>query len=317
MESIDFGTEDISLIKKEMVMNMIVVRIYEGVGNQMFQYAYAYALSINKEYKDKIYLDVRDEAVGERDRKRFYRPLEIDQFQISLPQASPDILKKWDYIESRSLYNKAIYWLAERGIGRYKIYNEDNYNFDKKYLKPKDNSYIMGSFQHDEYFNMLRPGLVKEFTLKKKLIIPAELETIMNRHEVVSIHIRRGDYVNDRCVRKVMGICNEKYYNKAVEYIMEHVKNVYLFVFTDDEQWVKDNLDFKTPHIIISGHFGLSDVQELVMMSKCRHNIIANSTFSWWGAWLNNNESKIVVAPGKWFRESGRKNIAVEQWVTL
>ena len=114
-----------------------------------------------------------------------------------------------------------------------------------------------------------------------------------------------------------MSICGEDYYRKAVEYIKKRVNDAFLFVFTNDEKWVKSNLKFSIPNIVISNHYGLSDVQELILMSKCQHNIIANSTFSWWGAWLNTNKDKIVIAPERWFRKEDRNSIAVADWIKM
>ena len=294
---------------------MIIVRIYEGLGNQMFEYAYAYALSRRKGYREKVHIDIRDKEVSEWDKKRIYRPLEINQFCISLPIASKDMLRKWSYIENLSIMQKIIYQLAQKGIWKYKFLIESNY--DKRYCRPGNDMYISGWFQHYEYFEKLRPKLLCEFTLKQNYIMPQELQYVMNNYEVVSLHVRRGDYINNQYARRLMSICGEDYYRKAVEYIKKRVNDAFLFVFTNDEKWVKSNLKFSIPNIVISNHYGLSDVQELILMSKCQHNIIANSTFSWWGAWLNTNKDKIVIAPERWFRKEDRNSIAVADWIKM
>ena len=103
----------------------------------------------------------------------------------------------------------------------------------------------------------------------------------------------------------------------AVKYLKTRVSNPYLFIFTNDEKWVNNNLYFDVPGIVITGHYNLSDVQELILMSQCKHNIIANSTFSWWGAWLNTYENKIVIVPHRWFKDVSRENIALESWVKM
>ena len=139
------------------------------------------------------------------------------------------------------------------------------------------------------------------FTLKEEFIIPSELKKILEEKQVVSLHIRRGDYITNRNVRKIMAICGKNYYSEAVKYVTSKLDNPYIFIFTNDEKWVRDNLFFDVPNIVISNNYNFSDIQEMVLMSYCNHNIIANSTFSWWGAWLNTHEDKIVVAPKKWF----------------
>lgn len=296
---------------------MIVIRIYEGLGNQMFEYAYAYALNKRRIYKNNVYIDTRDIIANKLDAKRIYRPITIDQFQLSLPKASSKILKKWEYIENSSIMQKATYQLSKWGLWKYKIMVESDYNYNKCYCKPNDNLYIMGWFQHSEYFNNVRSELLSEFTLKQKFVIPNNLQEYMKNYEVVSLHVRRGDYVSNRSARKVMYICKEEYYKAAVEYIQTYIRNVFLFIFTDDVEWVKRRLTFPFPSIVISKHYGFTDAQELILMSKCKHNIIANSTFSWWAAWLNTNQDKIVIAPKRWFVDKKRKNIAMKEWVTL
>lgn len=296
---------------------MIVVRIYEGLGNQMFAYAYAYALSKRKKFKNKVYIDIRNEAINELDDVRIYRPITIDKFQLTLPVINNNIAKKWDYLKKAILIHKFIYVFAKRGIWKYKFMTESDYNFNKNNFRLKNNLYVVGWFQHYEYFKNVRSDLLKEFTLKQEFTEPQALKKIMKNYEVVSIHVRRGDYISNRMARKVMGICNEDYYEKAVEYINKKIENIYLFIFTDDEQWVKQTLKLSVPSIVISNHYGLTDEQELVLMSRCKHNIIANSTFSWWGAWLNTNKEKIVIAPKRWFADSRRKNIALKEWIKL
>lgn len=297
---------------------MIVVRIYEGLGNQMFEYAYAYALSKRmKHRKGNIYIDIRDEAVSEWDRNRFYRPIEINQFRISLQAAPIHVLKKWEYIKNQSLLQKAIYKIAEYGKWNYQFLIEENYNFDKKYYNIKDNMYVSGWFQHGEYFENVRDDLLREFTLKQEFKIPDELDIILKRFQVVSLHIRRGDYVSNLAVKKVMCYCGKEYYQRAIRYMNERLENIFLFIFTNDEEWVQRRLKLDLPYRVISNHYHLSDIQEMILMSKCKHNIIANSTFSWWGAWLNENEDKIVIAPKKWFVEKKRRNIAKKEWVQL
>lgn len=97
----------------------------------------------------------------------------------------------------------------------------------------------------------------------------------------------------------------------------ERTHRPYLFLFTNDAKWVEEHLKFDVPHTVISNRFGLSDIQEMMLMSQCNHNIIANSTFSWWGAWLNTHEDKIVIAPKRWFMDRTRKNIAMKDWIKM
>lgn len=303
---------------------MIVVRIYEGLGNQMFEYAYAYALNERaKRQGIKVYLDLRDTAETVSDRARFARTLDIKQFDIRLPAAPPQILSHWDYLSRETAFHRAACRLAEHRLYRYGIHEEYryqhqyHYNYTKDHFRIRDNTYITGWYQHEEYFATYRQALLKEFSLKKAWKIPVPLKQILKENEVISLHIRRGDYITNPTVRKIMHICDQEYYRKAVEYIRKRLDHPYLLVFTNDVEWVRKNFHSDLPMMIVSETFELTDAHELLLMSCCNHNIISNSTYSWWGAWLNTHKDKIVIAPQKWFVDPQRKNIAAKQWIRL
>lgn len=297
---------------------MIVIRIYEGLGNQMFEYAYAYALSKRAAKKNiNIYLDMRDKDITINDKKRIGRPLEIKQFNITLSIANAEILKRWAYMEERTFAHKMIAYMQSIGLWRYQVIQEEEFNYSRNYLGIRDYSYLVGWFQHYQYFEKYRTDLLKEFTLKQKLELPMQLQCIMDEYQVISVHIRRGDYITDPRARKIMCVCGDDYYVHAIEFLRAKLSNPYLFIFTNDEKWVEENLQFDIPYNVISNHYNLSDIQEMVLMSMCNHNIIANSTFSWWGAWLNTHKDKMVIAPQKWFIDRKRENIAMEGWVRM
>lgn len=297
---------------------MIIIRIYEGLGNQMFQYAYAFALGKRmKKGNVKIYLDMRENEVSPFDRKRFSRPLKIDDFNITLPIAKDHELKHWNYIKQKTFFQRRVNTLSEKGFWKYRIFVEDEFNFQKEYLKIKDNSYVVGWFQHYQYFERYRNELLKEFVLKEAWETPRQIRELMESRQVISIHVRRGDYVTNPVVRKSIGLCGKEYYLKAVDFFKRQVKEPYFLIFTNDEKWVVENISNNLSCTIVSNHFGLTDVQEMLLMSQCNHNIISNSTFSWWGAWLNIHEDKIVVAPRRWFRDKKRDNIAMRNWIQI
>ena len=297
---------------------MIAVRIYEGLGNQMFEYAYAYALNQRMKKRNiKVYLDMRERDATLLDKKRIVRSIDIDKFNISIPVASNEILRHWDYITDKTIGYRVINYLQDIGLWKYQIVLEDEFNYEKKYLQIKDYSYVNGWFQHHEYFRKYRKQLLSEFSLKEKWDIPSKLKQIMEEYQVISMHIRRGDYLTNSYARKVLPVCRKTYYFNAVEYLKSRVFKPYLFIFTNDEKCVDSCLQFDIPSIVITNHYNLSDIQEMILMSQCKHNIIANSTFSWWGAWLNTYKNKIVIAPYKWFKDESRKNIALESWVKI
>ncbi|MBE8232160.1 MAG: alpha-1,2-fucosyltransferase, partial [Endozoicomonadaceae bacterium] len=167
------------------------------------------------------------------------------------------------------------------------LFDDNIYNFSDVYLD--------GYWQNELYFQDIRDILLTEFTLKdgiSKSLISTQ-EQIENS-ESVSIHVRRGDYLNHPDV----GVLDVDYYKRAVKLIAERVKSPTFFVFSNDIQWCKDNFTF-----IDKCHFleeGGTELDDMALMSKCSHNIIANSSFSWWGAWLNNKSNRIIIAPKKW-----------------
>jgi hypothetical protein len=206
-----------------------------------------------------------------------------------------------------------------------KIYNifreEKPWNFDAKELNSKDGEYKIGYWQTEKYFADQAQTIRKELTLKNPLSRPAlKIQNdIMNSNNSVSLHIRRGDYVENAKTNQYHGTCSLGYYSKALEYITNKIgRDINIFVFSDDIDWVKNNLKFDFPTTYVSSK-EIPDYEELILMSKCKHNIIANSSFSWWGAWLNNNSGKIVIAPKRWANkdEDSFKDIIPSSWIKI
>jgi hypothetical protein len=159
----------------------------------------------------------------------------------------------------------------------------------------------------------------KEFTLKEPLSAISQEYTnkILDTKNAVSIHIRRGDYVLNTSTNKHHGVCNLDYYEAAVEYIREKIESLTFFIFSDDIAWVKENLKLDNAVFVSSPE--IKDYEELILMSKCKHNIIANSSFSWWGAWLNQNPDKIVIAPRQWTtkKTADELDILPKSWIQI
>jgi len=176
-----------------------------------------------------------------------------------------------------------------------------------------------GFWQNAKYFKNIEKEIREEFTLRKPLDekfanISRQIENIPS----VSIHIRRGDYVNDPKTKAVHNVCDLDYYNKAIDIIKTNVNNPTFFVFSDDIDWVSKNLEINSPTFWVS-NLKSKDYEELILMSKCKHNIIANSSFSWWGAWLNQNPDKIVIAPKQWLinKTADELDILPPRWIKI
>lgn len=281
---------------------MFVVRIWEGLGNQMFQYAYARTLQ--KRTSKKVYLEgnrLFKNSLPEED-LMVERHCDLKKFNLKLKFINPKYLSKWEYLEQKNFFQKCQYKLSEKGIGNYLFLTDhkNRYSFNEELIDLHKNAYIMGHFLNRKYIEPIRNELLQEFSLKRKLIISKELKDVLEEFDVISLHIRRGDYLYAECAQAInKQISKGHYYEKAMDYMIKNVKKPYFLFFSDDIQWVKENIKCHYPHAYAS-EMGFYDYEEMILMSYCKHNIIAHSTFSFWGAWLNQNENKIVIFPRTW-----------------
>lgn len=168
--------------------------------------------------------------------------------------------------------------------------------------------YIDGLWQNESYFKTVNTAIRADFAFKRD---PVELNRAVAAEifdvNSVAVHVRRGDFAEDMKMNVLHGTCPVAYYRKAAEYIEERVKAPNYFIFSDDPEWVKENLDFHDPAILIS-HNEYYPQDDLFLMSLCKHFIIANSAFSWWGAWLSDFEGKFIVAPKQWYADPAYNN---------
>lgn len=265
---------------------MIVVNLMGGLGNQLFQYAAGRSLAIHHGVELKyVFSDSYPLAK---------RSVRIDKYEIEAApfQADPGN----DYLPKRKLTRVLYKLLGLNYDGR--IYRETlYYDFDPAFFGLPDKTYLYGFWQSYAYFENIGDRIRKEVMIKnpsaKYLNAVDHIRSLMNP---LSIHVRRGDYLN---VKSGFSSVSESYYEVANRYAMDRFGNYTPVVFTDDNLWVKNHLNFlKEP--VFASDFQLEDFEELMLMSQCLHHIIANSSFSWWGAWLNSNPDKWVVAPRQW-----------------
>ena len=178
----------------------------------------------------------------------------------------------------------------------------------------------MGSWISEQYFKDIEDIIRKELTIKTPQTGKnKEIAEMILNTESVSLHIRRGDYVTDPANRELYSTCNLDYYARCFEYMANRLKSPYVFVFSDDISWVKENLKSSFPLTFVDHNTGLTGYEDMRLMSQCKHNIIANSSFSWWGAWLNTNPEKIICAPKEFIRlwNFDTKDIVPDEWVKL
>lgn len=280
----------------------------------MFQYAFAKSLEV---YTGRnVYIDVEragKKPIGEGSGSNIIREYGLNNFNITLKQVHKVKRSMWNYICGDKWYYEVVKFLIEHDKYPYKYFSQKGFQNISIPIPTFDeiegNTYIKGWFQTEKYFADIRDILLKEFTPKKEILLPAEIEEIISETESVSVHIRRGDY------KKSKMVLDREYYIEALKMLSDKIKAPMLVVFSDDIEYVKEHYSFEESVIYIDDSYKLKDYEQMILMSKCKHNIIANSTFSWWGAWLNTNESKTVIAPVKWF--SSQKNIVPTDWIQL
>lgn len=189
------------------------------------------------------------------------------------------------------------------------VYSEPHFHFDQNFFNVMGNIYLAGYWQSEKYLKDIEDIIRKEFTVKEPISGKnLELEELIKSCQSVSLHVRRGDYVDDPKINKVHGICSLEYYQTAIQKMIEYMPMSHFFVFSDDPEWAKNNLQVPHPIIFVDHNGPEAAYEDLRLITLCQNHIIANSSFSWWGAWLCLNINKIVIAPTKWFGEEVIKN---------
>lgn len=262
---------------------MIIVKLIGGLGNQMFQYAAGRSLAqINK-------TDLKIDLSGYEHQEAF---VSKRQYMLSIF----NIIENFATAREISDFTKGWLWKRKFHV------KEKGIDFNPQVLKQTGHVYLDGYWQSEKYFRNLADVIKKEFTFKFR---PDKENARMLAHigavPSVSIHVRRGDYVKDKATTKFHGVCDINYYRRGLAIVTRRVKKPTLFIFSDEPDWVKKNMKFDYPTVYVTHNAGKADHEDMRLMMACQHNIIVNSSFSWWGAWLNSNPNKVVIAPKRWF----------------
>jgi hypothetical protein len=281
---------------------MVITNIIGGLGNQMFQYAIGRAVAHKN--SDILKLDIRGFA-----RYKLHSGYILNAFNIDEKIADINDIKRLGY------RNRFLRRLAKMGIFNYKkstFYAEKpeyESKFDEKVFSYKD-VYLYGYWQNEKYFLDIRDILINEFTLKKPIGKNADkyMSLITNTNSV-SIHVRMGDYLE---LGWFIGI---EYYKRALKCICNKVTDPTFFIFSNDIEWCKENLNFIDNPVFVENT--ANELEDFELMKNAKHNIIANSTFSRWAAWLNTNNDKIVIAPKIWTNVRDSFCPVPETWVKI
>ena len=289
---------------------MIYVQIKAGLGNQMFQYAFGRALSIKR--NEPLALDISwYENQSAKDTRRSFL---LDKYPISARIASAEELK---------IYKKPWRMLLRKILRRLN-YKKD-FIFHPSLFKSKQN-YFEGHWSNEKYFKKYEEIIRKELIPIPPLSFEAETlyreikELISQGIIPISIHVRRGDCVTNPHAANYQGTVDTTYYDKAYEYIASKFNKdkIVFFLFSDDIEWAKNNILPYAKKIFVSCP-EIPAYEEAHLMSKCTNHIIANSSFSWWSAWLNPNPEKIVIAPARWLKDTSfdTSDVCPEEWIRI
>ncbi len=290
------------------------VNIYGGLGNQMFQYAFSIALNKRGKKSQLSFLEYL-----------YYAPhngFDLPRaFVISLPLHLRGLSFFLNYF-GIFYKNKAVGFFLRKFIPWYqkknhKLFDEKTeFQFDAKVFE-QQNVFFRGTWQSELYFKQFAEDIKQQFVFK----IPGGKENQNLIKQIadcnaVSIHIRRGDYLSKTWYASHGVIENTSYYNDAIELMESKVYNPRYFIFSDDITWAHENLKISNA-IYVNHNTGKKSFGDMYLMSLCKHNIIANSTFSWWAAWLNKFENKIVIAPGEWLNTKDCNELYPKDWIRL
>lgn len=296
--------------------NFVLIKLFGGLGNQMFQYAIASIIAEKK--KSQVLIDTSFYNDKNKNLKRFPRHFTLGIFNNSYRIAAEEEIFSFYILTNIERFKKKL------GFNYPKIFEETSFIFDPQVLKLKAPVYLKGYFQSPNYFSG-REKFIRDIYKFPISCLDERNEKIRRKivSEIsVSVHIRRGDYVADNKTKKFHGNCSMAYYKKAIDYFSSVLIDFNLIFFSDDISWVQQEFkNLPNKKIYVSGNTEYDSWKDMFLMSLCNHNIIANSSFSWWGAWLNENSDKIIIAPKSWFldveQEKHSKNLIPSDWIRL
>ena len=299
---------------------MKIVNITGGLGNQMFQYAFALALQ-HRHPEEKVYIDTQHyHTIFFKKFKgiNLHNGYEIDKV---FPKAKLPIAGFWQLA-------KISYWIPNYVLSRigrkllplrkteYMPPYSMNYTFNKEALERKGDCYYEGYWQSAHHFTEIKTELQEVYNQSEPNEYNAGLIKEIERTESVGIHVRRGDYLNEPEFR---GICGVEYYQKAIKDVLSDGKKHTFFIFSNDMQWCRENLDpLMAGHdlLFVTGNTGKQSCWDMFLMTHCKDLIIANSSFSWWGAFLNKS-IKRVYAPDPWLNRDCEIDIYEDNWIKV
>jgi len=287
---------------------LILVRLYGGIGNQLFQYAAARRLA----YKHKT--DLKLDITAYREYK--IRKYSLNVFNIKECIASPDEIERFRSVP-KIIKIDGRYYMEKK---KERVVVEKHFHFDPEILELPDNVYLTGYWQSEKYFKDIEDIIRQEFSIKPpQTEKDKEILKLIKATQSVALCVRRGELVTNVAFYEAFGFCKLDYYHRCISYISRIIPSAHFFVFSDDFSWAKKYLPTDFPMTFVDHIESSRSHENLRLMSNCRHYIISNTTFGWWGAWLNRDRKKIVCVPKKWFKgfKGNTKDLFPAGWVKI
>ena len=271
---------------------MIIVKLFQGFGNQMFQYAFARSLSLR--YGKEVKFDLSWYTENSK-----HRAFVLDRLKVQYECATEKEIYDVKTCNGRNFFEYR--WNLLRNICvpyyRKSIIKESLETcFDKNLLKTNSNSYIEVYFASELYFNDYAEEIKKDFAFRYQ---PSEINhekmQQMQQRNSVCLSIRRGDFLQ----HTIHNVCGLDYFYRSIEYLSQKIADPYFYIFSDDNAWVEEHFKTDFPYEFVTHNYP-DFIEDFRLMQACKHHIIPNSTFSWWAAWLAEQEDSIIIAPNKW-----------------
>jgi hypothetical protein len=288
---------------------MVIANLIGGLGNQMFQYAAAKALALLK--NTPLSLDTTS-----FESYTLHQGFELDRifsgdFRIAHATDTKRVLRWQSSPRIKNILNRSkLSWLRANNL-----IIEPTFEYWSGIKNSPNECYLMGYWQSERYFEEFSEEIRRDFVFKTDMNAQnIETADLISDRNAISLHVRRGDYVNN----SVYSACSIEYYQAAIEHLSKKIETPEFFIFSDDIEWVKKHLPVNFPHYYVDYNKGAESYNDMRLMSMCKHHIIANSSFSWWGAWLNPKNDKLIVAPKRWFaNDTNVQDLFPSDWVKL
>jgi hypothetical protein len=292
---------------------MVVTKLIGGLGNQLFQFAAGRSIALR--LGQELLLDVSDFNVNPAHQGFQLDSIFTGKFQVANKQ---QIANAKGFL-GKDKYRNLNRFLPATLIAKTGVLREPHFDYWPEWSSVVHAKYLLGYWQSEKYFSDCSSIIRADLRFVQPLTdLNADLSQKIINCNSVSIHIRRGDYLSNPKANAMHGICDLSYYNEAIRYVEDRVINPCYFIFSDDIDWAKNNLILTGSAVFVENNIGVSSYRDMHLMSICKHHIIANSSFSWWAAWLNQSDEKIVVAPKKWFASGmNTSTLLPTRWVQL